>query len=281
MPRLLWPSCRWMTISGTPSRASSTACVWRSWCGANRRRTPARTAVRRRSARAAALAQCRPRVWPLMTHSSGPTGSSSRVSSHGSARPSPTRPCRPRDGARPCRAAPGGRRGADRDRPRRARVLPGRAARRATGSRSVRVAGGRCSSPAARMTAMISSTLADRPDSAAPCCPADDRRGSLASSPAIDVDRHGRAAARTWPLLGLADEPDYPREPRPPRPDCRFGDEAARTHGQPRASRLPRCDSGPPIPLRVALLPLGVRTFSAAKTSRRPVTAARTWVLYG
>jgi hypothetical protein len=30
-----------MTISGTPSRAISTACAWRSWCGANRRRTPA------------------------------------------------------------------------------------------------------------------------------------------------------------------------------------------------------------------------------------------------
>jgi hypothetical protein len=30
MPRLLWPSWRWMTISGTPSRASSTACACRS-----------------------------------------------------------------------------------------------------------------------------------------------------------------------------------------------------------------------------------------------------------
>jgi hypothetical protein len=29
-----------MTISGTPSRAISTACAWRSWCGAKRRRTP-------------------------------------------------------------------------------------------------------------------------------------------------------------------------------------------------------------------------------------------------
>src|SRR5829696_780552 len=33
MPRLLWPSWRWMTISGTPSRAISTARACRSWCG--------------------------------------------------------------------------------------------------------------------------------------------------------------------------------------------------------------------------------------------------------
>src|SRR5215207_6002858 len=33
MPRLVWPSWRWMTISGTPSRAISTAWAWRSWCG--------------------------------------------------------------------------------------------------------------------------------------------------------------------------------------------------------------------------------------------------------
>src|SRR4051812_9820281 len=57
MPRLLWPSWRWMTMSGTPSRAISTACAWRSWCGANRRRTPAAAAVRRSCARAAAVAQ--------------------------------------------------------------------------------------------------------------------------------------------------------------------------------------------------------------------------------
>ena len=30
MPRLLCPSWRWMTISGTPSRAISTAWAWRS-----------------------------------------------------------------------------------------------------------------------------------------------------------------------------------------------------------------------------------------------------------
>jgi hypothetical protein len=43
-----------MTISGTPSRAISTACACLSWCGAKRRRTPAAAAVRRSSARAAA-----------------------------------------------------------------------------------------------------------------------------------------------------------------------------------------------------------------------------------
>src|SRR4051794_23605274 len=60
-----------MTISGTPSRAISTACAWRSWCGANRRRTPAAAAVRRSCARAAAVAQGRPPVAPLMTQNSG------------------------------------------------------------------------------------------------------------------------------------------------------------------------------------------------------------------
>jgi hypothetical protein len=30
MPRLAWPSWRWMTLSGTPSRAISTAWAWRS-----------------------------------------------------------------------------------------------------------------------------------------------------------------------------------------------------------------------------------------------------------
>src|ERR671911_557425 len=56
MPRLVCPSWRWMMISGTPSRAISTACAWRSWCGAKRRRTPASRATRRSSVRAAAAA---------------------------------------------------------------------------------------------------------------------------------------------------------------------------------------------------------------------------------
>jgi hypothetical protein len=49
-----------MTISGTRSRARSTAWACLSWCGAKRRRNPALTAVRRSSARAAALDQWRP-----------------------------------------------------------------------------------------------------------------------------------------------------------------------------------------------------------------------------
>jgi hypothetical protein len=35
------PSWRWITSSGIPSRDISTACACLSWCGANRRRTPA------------------------------------------------------------------------------------------------------------------------------------------------------------------------------------------------------------------------------------------------
>src|SRR5215216_3291074 len=37
VPRLAWPSWRWMMFKATPSWASSTAWAWRSWCGANRR----------------------------------------------------------------------------------------------------------------------------------------------------------------------------------------------------------------------------------------------------
>src|SRR3954468_16430136 len=54
MPRLLWPSWRWITMSGTPSCAISTAWAWRSWWGAKRRRTPACTASRLSEVRAAA-----------------------------------------------------------------------------------------------------------------------------------------------------------------------------------------------------------------------------------
>src|SRR3954468_22743626 len=71
MPRLVWPSWRWMTISGTPSRAISTAWACRSWCGA-RRRTPASRATRRSSERAAPAVHGRPRVGPLTTQNSGP-----------------------------------------------------------------------------------------------------------------------------------------------------------------------------------------------------------------
>jgi hypothetical protein len=80
---LACPSWRWMTLSGTPSRASSSACAWRSWCGANRRRPPARAARRRSSLRTAAPDQGRPRVGPSMMQNSGPTGSPARSVSHG------------------------------------------------------------------------------------------------------------------------------------------------------------------------------------------------------
>jgi hypothetical protein len=61
VPRLVCPSCRWIMFSGTPSRASSSACACRSWCGANRRRIPARAATRRNSPRTAAADHGRPR----------------------------------------------------------------------------------------------------------------------------------------------------------------------------------------------------------------------------
>ena len=47
------------------------------------RRTPAAVTVRRSSARAAALDQCRPRVAPLRMHKSGPIGSPRRNSGQG------------------------------------------------------------------------------------------------------------------------------------------------------------------------------------------------------
>ena len=107
MPRLVCPSWRWMTISGTPSRAISTACAWRSWCGAKRRRTPASRATRRSSQRAAAAAHGRPRVAPLTTQKQRPDRQlHPRVAARARAAPTPSRPCRPRGGGRPCRAAP-------------------------------------------------------------------------------------------------------------------------------------------------------------------------------
>jgi hypothetical protein len=42
-----------------------------------------------------------PRIGPLIVESSGPTGSGSRSSSHGCSRSTPTRPCRPRDARLP------------------------------------------------------------------------------------------------------------------------------------------------------------------------------------
>ena len=62
VPRSECPSWRWMMLTATPSRASSTAWAWRSWWGANRRLTPASMARWRSSARAAVAAHRRPRV---------------------------------------------------------------------------------------------------------------------------------------------------------------------------------------------------------------------------
>jgi hypothetical protein len=83
VPRLVCLSWRWMMLSGTPSRASSRACAWRSWCGANRRRNPARMAIRRNSLRTAAADQARPRVRPVDDAEQRPIGSSARAASHG------------------------------------------------------------------------------------------------------------------------------------------------------------------------------------------------------
>ena len=76
MPRLACPSWRWITTSGTPSCAISTAWACRSWCGANRRLTPAAAAAWCSCLRAADASQRRPAVGPWITHSSAPIGSS-------------------------------------------------------------------------------------------------------------------------------------------------------------------------------------------------------------
>jgi hypothetical protein len=84
MPRFTWPSWRWITTSGTPSWAISTACACRSWCGAKRRLTPARTAIVRSCRRTPWGDHGRPRVAPLITQNNAPTGSCLRTLSHGS-----------------------------------------------------------------------------------------------------------------------------------------------------------------------------------------------------
>jgi hypothetical protein len=97
------PSWRWMTLSGAPSCASSTAWAWRSWCGANRRRTPAlagRGGVgrgRRHSPKAARRLARRSRT------AAGRPASRCAIRARGGGGPSPMGPCRPRGGGRPCR----------------------------------------------------------------------------------------------------------------------------------------------------------------------------------
>ena len=63
-------------------------------------------------------------------------GRTQSTTAHGLSCSSPTRPCRPRVGARPCRCGPAAIRAGGRDRARRARALPGCAARHATKRRS-------------------------------------------------------------------------------------------------------------------------------------------------
>jgi hypothetical protein len=112
--------------------------------------------------------------------------------------PSPRRPSRPHGGARSCRAGPGVIRGVRRGLRRRARALPGCAAPIATGSRSVRGGGGRVHRRRRRARRQRSlRPWAGRPGSANPCCLGRGRRGIRATSPAIAVDRRGRAEART------------------------------------------------------------------------------------
>jgi hypothetical protein len=77
------PELALMTISEIPSRDISTACAWRSWCGANRRRTPAAMAASCSCLRIPAGAHGRPRVGPRTTQNSLPTGRPLRSSSHG------------------------------------------------------------------------------------------------------------------------------------------------------------------------------------------------------
>jgi hypothetical protein len=66
-PRLLWPSWRWMTVSGDALVGHLDGMCVTQLGGAKRRRTPAAVAVRRRSARTAAADHVRSRVGPLMT----------------------------------------------------------------------------------------------------------------------------------------------------------------------------------------------------------------------
>ena len=80
IPRGARPSGRWMIGSGIPSCAISIACACLSWCGANRRRTPASPASLRSSPRAAVADHPRPRVGPARMQNRGPIASHTRCS---------------------------------------------------------------------------------------------------------------------------------------------------------------------------------------------------------
>src|SRR5437764_10211832 len=72
--RCEWPSSRWISGSDIPSCSSSTAYAWRSWWGANRRRTPALSARWCSSRRAAVADHARPTSRTVDHTERGPTG---------------------------------------------------------------------------------------------------------------------------------------------------------------------------------------------------------------
>jgi hypothetical protein len=213
---LLCPSWRWMTISGTPSRAISTAWACRSWCGAKRRRTPAAAAVRRSSARAAACDRWRPHAVPLMTHKSGPTRSSGRRSSHGCS-------C-----SQPHASMPTSRRRPplppDQERP--AAVID------VAFGASERFLNAKPGSPQ------------DRDQSADAAAMRSVAGGVHDGDDLFDVDRRDRTAARTNPSSGSQNEPDYPGRrmhgQRGPAARYRFPHGAALTAAPRALSPLPQ-----------------------------------------
>jgi hypothetical protein len=110
---------------------------------------------------------------------------------------SPSRPCRPRAGGRPCRGARAPSRAVRRDQARSDRALNGRAIRRARARRSSRVRSPYRPSPQDRMTAKISPRCAvGRPDNAGPCCAAGGRGDNRVRRRATGADPANSAAMR-------------------------------------------------------------------------------------
>ena len=153
-----------------------------------------------------------------------PDRQSARAPATGRSCPSPTRPCRPHAGGRPCRGGPAATRAARRGRARRARAPPGCAARRARARRSSRAAASRAGRRwCAASRPRSHRPWVGRPGSGCPCSAADGRRDSRAWSPASDAGPPRRA--RTWwssDLLGS---------------DSKYG--AALHHHRPASYRLP------------------------------------------
>jgi hypothetical protein len=113
IPRSASPSWRWMTRSGIPSRDISTAWACRSWCGANRRRTPAASALRMQLAadRGRGAGPAAGRVAQNAETTRRPAGSCA-ARARGRAAPTPSGPSRPPAGDRPFGHGPGWRRAA-------------------------------------------------------------------------------------------------------------------------------------------------------------------------